>query len=144
MKHLAVAAWETLGDPEQWHVSNVIVANCRTTAAACLLTLLGCDSAKAIYTHDNRNAATDITLEECRITLPAANSTVKCSSNYNAHASFASTADISQIFHFRRFYVWCLYLSFMSFKASLSTPLVRHQEGQKTENYMECKTYRDG
>jgi hypothetical protein len=38
--------------------------------------LLGCDSAKAIYTHDNRNAATDITLEECRITLLAANNAV--------------------------------------------------------------------
>jgi hypothetical protein len=37
--------------------------------------LLGCDSAKAIYTDDNRNAATDITLEECRITLLAANNT---------------------------------------------------------------------
>jgi hypothetical protein len=38
--------------------------------------LLGCDSAKAIYTDDNRNAATDITLEECRITLLATNNTV--------------------------------------------------------------------
>jgi hypothetical protein len=38
--------------------------------------LLGCDSAKAIYTDDNRNAATDITLEECRITLLAANNTI--------------------------------------------------------------------
>lgn len=54
----------------------MIVAICRTTAAACLLMLLGCDSAKAIYTDDNRNAATDITLVECRITLLAANNTV--------------------------------------------------------------------
>jgi len=38
--------------------------------------LLGCDIAKAIYTDDNRNSATDITLEECRITLLAANNTV--------------------------------------------------------------------
>lgn len=54
----------------------MIVAICRTTAAACLLMLLGCDSAKAIYTDDNRNAATDITLEECRITLVVANNAV--------------------------------------------------------------------
>jgi hypothetical protein len=38
--------------------------------------LLGCDIAKAIYTDGNRNAATDITLEECRISLLAANNTV--------------------------------------------------------------------
>jgi hypothetical protein len=54
----------------------MIVAICTTTAAACLLMLLGCDSAKAIYTHDNRNAATDIALEVCRVTLLAANNPV--------------------------------------------------------------------
>ena len=76
MKHLAAATWATPGYPEQWQVSNVIVAICRATAAAYLLMLLGCDSAKAIYTDDNRNAATDIIWEECRITLLAANNTV--------------------------------------------------------------------
>ena len=87
--------------------------------------LLRCDGAKAIYTDDNRNAATDITLEECRITLLAANNTVS-----TAVITLRMQGLPKQLISHRIFtsedFTCGLYLSFMSLKASFSTSLVTH------------------